>query len=181
MNTFVDYNSWEQVNMFSYNCISYLLQSNESIWKMLYYMTPDCLDKPNVPMNIKRNLIYNGQTDSSSFRLFMDGSNNDAFTQQCAILKIYPGLLIPDNHIIGTTSIAFDCLVHYKVNTLNTYATRSLTMITELIKTLNGINIGGIGVLNMDRRVSPYNKVQFNLNNDKSFSGYSLVMCTKTA
>lgn len=180
-NSVNEYSSWENLNMFSYNCISYLMNNNENIWKLLFYLTPDALDKPNLTMSQKRNLIYKGQVDSSLYRIFMDGGNNDAFDQQCTILKVYPIVLIPDNKIVGTASIEFDCLSHYKVNTLNTYSLRSLTIIQELIKTLNGAEIEGLGVLSFDRKGSSYNKGLFNLSNDKSYSGYSLVMSTHTA
>lgn len=179
-NTFTEYNSWEQLTKFSYNCINYLLNNNESIWKLLYYMESDALEKPNLTVEQKRNLIYNGQVDSSSYRIFMNGGNNDAFTKECAILKIYPVISIPNNRVVGTTSICFDCFAHYKINTLNTYSTRILTMVQELIKYLNGTDVGGLGYLSLDRQVSNYNKIQFVLNDNKAYEGYSLIMSIRT-
>ena len=183
MDKFVDYNNFNQIDLLSYNCISELLVNNENIWKLIHpdYMTPDCLSKPNLTKAQKRNLIYKGQEDSSPFRVFTDGlNNNDAMLERCAILKIYPALIIPTNYVISNTSIVFECLCHYKVNTLDNYSTRSLSMIKEILQTLNGVNIGGIGNLVADQKISSNNKIQFGVYSDKGYSGYALTMSTQT-
>lgn len=179
---FVDYNSFNQIDLLAYNCIVKLLET-ENIWKLIHpdYMTPDCLNKTNLTKTQKRSIIYKGQEDSSPFRVFTDGANNnDAMPERAAILKIYPALIIPNNYVISTTSVVFECLCHYKVNTLDNYASRSLSMVKEILQSLNGENIGGIGVLVADRRVSTNNKIQFGTYSDKGYSGYALTMSTQT-
>lgn len=184
MEKFVDYNEYGQIELLAYNCISYLMQNNENIWKLIYpsYMTPDCLSKANLTNAQKRSLIYKGQSDSSAFRVFTDGANNnDAMTEMSALIKIYPAAIVPNNYIISTTSVVFECLCHYKVSVLDNYASRSLSMAKEILNSLNGVSIGGIGVLVADKRVSAYNKIQFETYNDKGYSGYSIIMSTQTA
>lgn len=183
MDKFVDYNNFEQIDLLSYNCIKKLIEENENIWKLIHpdYMTPDCLSKANLTKAQKRSIIYKGQEDSSGFRVFTDGANNDdAMIERSAILKIYPSVIIPNNHIISTTTIVFECLCHYKVNTLDNYASRSLSMAKEILQTLNGVNVMGIGNLTADRKLSANNKIQFGVYSEKGYSGYAITMSTQT-
>jgi hypothetical protein len=182
---FVDYNTFKQVDAIPHNCISYLIQNSENIWKLIHpdYMTNDCLFKPNLTIQQKRSLIYTGQQeDSSSYRVFMDTSNDDAMEERSAILKIHPPLIVPINYVISTVTIKFECLCHYKVNSVekNDYhTTRALAMVQELLECLNGQNVGGIGVLIADRRASLNNKIVGG-KYAENYSGYDVVMSTQT-
>jgi len=183
-----DYNRYEQLDSLSYNCISELMH-NENIWKLLYYMNPEVLIDPTTYPNLtsaqKRNLIYRGQAeDASAYRVFFTGGNNDdAFVERVTLLRVYPLTVIPDNHIVGTVSLVFECLSHYKVDTIcNTevpYSARSLTIIKEIVKTLNNKAIGGLDTLFFNKKQGYNDRIQYEMFTDKGFSGYSIIMSAK--
>lgn len=190
MSTFNDYNKYDQIDMLAYSAVSKLLTDNENIWKMLYYPDPkvliDPISFPDLTSAQKRALIYRGQQeDTSDFRVFFTGgNNNDAFVERVTLLRIYPLTTIPDNNIIGTTSVVFECISHYKVDTIynteSSYSARSLTIIKEILKTLNGQSIdGGLGAMFFNKRQGFSNKIQYEVFTDKGFSGYSLIMSVK--
>lgn len=178
------YNQYTNLDMFPYYCVSYLLKNNEDLWKMIHpdYTDKNCLSKPNLTTTQKQNLIYNGETDSSSYRVFLEGGNNDAFTKQASLLRVYPIYVSPENKVTGVVSITFECLVHYKSGTItnaNGYSPRALTMVKSIIQTLNGADVGGVGLLSLDKKSCSYDKIQYNLSNDRSFFGYSVVFSTR--
>lgn len=188
MATFNDHNDFENIDMFAYNCISQLMK-NENIWKLLYYPDPkaliDSVSFPNLTSAQKRGLIYRGQTeDASLYRVFFTGGNNDdSFGERVTLLRVYPLAAVPDDNIKGTASIVFECISHYKVDTIynteTSYSARSLSLIKEIIGTMNGAEVSGLGRLFFNKKQGYNNKIQYEVFSDKGFSGYSIIMSAK--
>jgi hypothetical protein len=149
-----EYNKYTEFPFLSYNCISYLMQNNEDIWKLLKYNTANALNEPNLTNAQKAALIYKGQEKETDFRVFFDGGQDDSWKIECGILRIYPYDIDPINWKIGNISLCLQVFCHYKVNHLVNYTTRVDTIIQNLIETLNGADIEGIGRLHFNKKAA---------------------------
>lgn len=151
MNNKDSYAIYSQLPRYSYDIITYLMNNNELIWKLLYYPDSDAWNKTDLTFVEKSQLIYNGAEDATNFRVFLDPGQPDVWTRENCILRVYPYTIMSKNRTLGVCSIMFDVLCHYKINHLSSYATRIDTIIQQLLETLNGIDIGiGIGKLFFD-------------------------------
>lgn len=178
MNYFeTEYNKFEQLPQLSYNIISYVLNNNENLWKLLKYEESDALDKSNLTYDNKIALIYNGDVENlTDYRVFMDSFNDDAFDKTCSLFRVFPINIIPENRLIGNIDIGIQVMCHNKINQLNNYQTRIITMLQEVIQTLNGKDIGvGLGKIFFDREGNRSNMARLELFN-KHFVGYTLIM-----
>jgi len=144
------YNKFELLPKISYNCISYLIENNELIWKLLHYTTPDAWNKTNLTKAEKGALIYAGQPDETSYRVFQDTGQDISWVKECAILRISVFELIPTTYVYGNISLGAEVYAHHKVNHMSNYQTRVDTIVQQLIETLNGAEIGGLGRLYFD-------------------------------
>lgn len=131
----------------SYNCISYMMESNELIWKLLKYEDPNAFEKPNLTIAEKRAMIYGGQPDETLFRVFSSEKQPNAWVHEACILRIFPSSIYPDNRTVNTVTMTFDVYTHYRIDTLSNLNTRTDTITEEIITLFNGANIGGLGRL----------------------------------
>jgi len=146
------YNLYQDFDSFPFQCITFLMNNNENIWKLLKHNTPDAWKEDNLSSDEKRALIYNGQEDSSLYRVFMDTGQSDVVTGEQSILRISNYAMYPENRTVTTLSVMMEIYSHYKINHLSNYKTRVDVVIAELLKTFNGVDVGaGIGRLNFDR------------------------------
>jgi hypothetical protein len=158
------------------NVIKYLVDNNENIWKIIKYPSADCLDKSNLTQAEKFNLIYNAQPISSDYRVFMDSASSDDLTdEQVSLLRVFPTNISPENQVLSIVHIGFEAICHSKINMLNTYQPRSLVLATEVISTLNGQNVNGIGVLQFNKG----DMFKYNLYNNKNYKGYAFTLFTR--
>jgi hypothetical protein len=169
------YNKFTSFDSISYNCISYLMQNNETIFKLLKYTSPDAWNKSNLTQAQKGALIYNGGNIGNA-RIFLDQGLDDAITEEICILRVSPLDLDPTNYIYGNVVIGFEVYAHYKTNHLNNYKTR-LDMITQqIIETFNGSDVGnGIGRLYFDSYRNP--KCRTRTIGSIPFKGKATTMC----
>jgi hypothetical protein len=145
------YNKYYEIPMLSYNCVSWLMDNNDLVWKLLKYPHPDAWKMPDLSKDEKAALINNGSEDATKFRVFLDVGQPDVFTQEDCVIRISPYSIFPDNRTIGTVTMIFEVFSHYKINHLSNYTTRVDVIMAELLKTFNGIDgIGGIGKLHFD-------------------------------
>lgn len=172
------YNKYTEIRSMIYNILSYLIIENEEIWKLLKYDTPDALSNPNLTQEEKSELIYNAQEDETPYRIFRSPFVSDAFVVQNTQLRAYITSGIPTNRTVGQVNFAFEMLTHVKLVNLETYENRLEVMFQQMIETLNGKEIGGIGVLFFNKDASSYDAVRLNLYNNKNYIGYTLVMST---
>jgi len=175
------YNKFEQIPMMSYNILSYLIQNNEDIWKILNYPSTDCLSKPNLSQSEKGALIYSGETDSTPYRAFLDSFLDDAFTEQVSLIRIFPEIISPKSRVLADVTFHIQAFSHVKLQYLDGYMNRNVYLMQQILQTLNGQDIEGVGSLSFDRMGNPYDKAFLNISNSRSFSGYSIFMSTHTA
>jgi len=173
-----NYNDYESIKQLPYNIFTHLLNENEDIWKLLYYTTPDALSplKPNLTKEQKTAMVWKGESDSANFRIFFQPFISNAFSSECAQLRIYPLTIHPTNSTNGLVDFAIEILTHGDINPLDNYSTRILTLLQEIIKTLNDAEISAVGNLFFNKMGSSYDMARLNLYNNISYIGYTLIM-----
>jgi len=146
------YNIYSDFPLYSYNCITHLMDENELIWRLLKYNSADAWDKSDLTRSQKAALIWNGSGTTDDYRVFIDDGAPDSETKEVSLLRIYPFGLTPDNRTVGTVTIMMEAYSHHSINSLSNYTTRVDTIIQQLLETFNGAVIGGIGRLHFDKR-----------------------------
>jgi hypothetical protein len=149
-----EYNKFTNLPSIPYNCITYLMDNNETIWKLLKYKEADAWNKTNLTKAQKGALIYDGSADETKFRVFLDIGQENPWTDQACILRISIIEAVPTNYIWGNISIGMECYTHYKINHLSNYETRLDVVMQQLVETFNGAEIGGLGRLYFDSYAS---------------------------
>lgn len=151
MNNKDAYASYTQFPKYAYDIITYLMNNNELIWKLLKHPEPDAWNKADLTFAEKAAMIYNGAEDATLYRVFLDPGQPDVWTHEACILRVYPYGLIGKSRTVGHCSIMFDVLSHYKINHMTNYQTRVDTITQQLLEVLNGVDVGiGIGKLFFD-------------------------------
>lgn len=167
--------------MIPYNIIAHMLNTNEDIWKLLNFNTPDALNKSNLTIKEKRALIYKGEADSTPYRVFLQpAASDDAFTEQNCQFRVYVDSIYPVDQIKSIVTVSFEVLCHTKINSLNNYSTRLLWITQNILQTFNGCNsINGIGDLFFNAKASNRsNYSKQNIYNGKNYFGMTTCMST---
>ena len=146
------YNEISILSSLSENCISYLIDNDDEIWKLLYYNTNDCWKQPNLTKEQKSSLIYGGQPNETDFRVFMDIGADNTWTIQACILRISPGTITPDSYVVGSLGVAFEIYAHYKINHMSNLKTRIDYGSQRIYEIFNGADVPGVGRLYFDKK-----------------------------
>ena len=149
------YSKLSGLPQFPYQCIQYLMNENEMIWKLLKHNSPDAWNKSNLSKAEKAALIYSGEPDATKFRVFQTTGIDDSWTIEACQLRISVFEATPNNYIWGSVLVGMEVYAHYKIQALSNYQSRVDVMIDELLKTFNGANIpSGLGRLFFDNSQS---------------------------
>jgi len=154
-----DYNTFEEYPSMSYNIISYLVDNNEMIWKLLKHSHENAWKESDLTKAEKGALIYNGGTGQTDYRVFLDGGQDDSWTKEACFLRVPVLEVIPTNYVYGYVTMGFEIYCHHKVNTLSNYTTRVDTIAQQILATLNGESIGGVGRMYFDYRSNARTRV----------------------
>ena len=175
------YNQYDGLQNFTLLIIQHLMLNNEDIWKLLKYDTQDALEKPNLTREEKAKLIYPGASggDMDDYRVFRTPYLDDLTTNQQAQLRVYLESITPDTRLYGTVDVNIEVICHVKMIELNDYQNRAESIVWQVIKTLNGADVGGIGKLFFDRSGSFYDLIKMNRYNNRNFYGYTITMSIK--
>jgi|WetSurSiteA1Bulk_404760.scaffolds.fasta_scaffold00089_13 hypothetical protein len=149
----IAYNNFQHFSLLSYNCIKYMMDNNELVWKLLKYTSPDAWSKPDLTQEEKGALIYAGQQDSSKYNVFMDGKQPDVLVNEITMVRIMPQYAVGQNRTIGVIEISMEVFSHYKINHMSNYTTRIDTIAGELLALFNGVNVGTLGLMAIDRMI----------------------------
>jgi hypothetical protein len=153
------YNPFTQYARYSYNCISYLMNNNQLVWKLLKHAHPEAWNEPDLSQEEKAALIYKGQENAAISAVFLDIKQPDVFTTEAAILRISPYFAVGLNRTVGIVEISMEIFCHYKINHLSNYQTRVDTIVGELLATFNGADIGGLGLLHFNKLADQNSKM----------------------
>lgn len=196
------FNRLTNLDNVEWHIIDYLLKSDtkyaQYLWKLLAYDTQDCLSKPNVPYAERIKLVYTGNGESTSYRVFMTPYIDDAWEEQTAHLHIYLHSLVPRDHLHTVVNIGIETVVHNKISNifgdasrfndftnpvelqdgriLTPYKSRASEMVKNVIGELNGTFVNGIGVLQFNQRIAPEDGAKLNVWNGKKFFGHQVIL-----
>ena len=199
------FNRHTNLDNIEWSIIEYLVKSKSKyanyLWKILKYNTEDCLSKADLTEVQKRELIYKNNGDAAGYRIFMGPFVDDAYEEQCSLLHIYVYGLNPMNRMTSKVHVCFECIVHNKISnifgdaseynpqtnpveldssgeTITPYKSRATEMLKDVVAALNGQMVNGIGTLQFNESLSPYDAAKASLWNAKSFFGYRIIMTT---
>lgn len=172
MSDFNTYNKFENIDNIEIKIAQYLFQNNDDIFKLLFHTTPNALDL-SITFEQKQGImpIPTGKGYDDNTRIFMFQYIDDAEERQVAQLRIYVPSISADSFVVGKGQIGFDVIVHNDIVGLNNFQTRHKRLMREVMTTLNGEAIEGLGELRFVRG----NNIRLVRYNNK-YSGYSFNM-----
>lgn len=203
---YLSYNRYTNLDGIEWRVIDLLVNSktkhSENLWKMLAYPTEDCLLQEPLTAQQKYDLIYTDNGLSSDKRVFMMPFVDDAWVVQASRLDIFVSRITPKNHIISNIDIGIEIVVHNKINNilgeadlsyegsnpselspsgelLIPYKSRSTAMLKSLLAELNGAFVNGVGTLQHNAGLSPYNATVQTVWNNRAYIGYALALTTQ--
>jgi len=118
--------------------------------------------------------LINQDGDISNTRVFFQPFNNLTITEARSELRIYHASFKPESIYLTNIHIGFDIVVHNDLWRLDDGKRRPTTIIKLLLESLNGQDVGGIGLLTFVDR--PISLRYFN----DSFTGYTLYLKTRS-
>lgn len=177
----VAFNRYNTIRDAGYLILDHLIRNNDDIWRLLKYPTSDALSKDFLTLKEKRALIFDGTSnpDSEEYRVFRQPFLDDAFNKQVSQLRVYVLTMNPENRSVGTVGVALEAVCHNKLLALDSYENRLEVMVQQLLQTLNGVEVGGIGELVFDDNSSFFDLASVNMYNNRNFLGWTLVMSFK--
>lgn len=160
------------------------LTQNDNFFKLLKYNTYNALSMPNLTEDEKLQLICKDFDDMHNYNIFLTNVEPNELVNSKTILKLYRYDTLPINYIVSTVSYRFDILYGTK-NALVDYqgvpCPRVDVMEMELMKTLNGADVAGVGKLQFNHDLSRLCRSTLNIGNNYTFTGTSIVMATQLA
>ncbi len=154
----LDFNTFKNISKVPYTIVMDYLFYNENIWKLLYYITDEDgnpisrpLERPNLTSKQKRSLIYNGIDDVNKYRVFLSNVPlSEETTGQVQQIRIYRDRVLPKDAFMSNATWTFELPCHNAISTIivdNIIVNRVDLLQEEILETLNGKEIGGIGTL----------------------------------
>lgn len=173
------YNKYEFMPFIPYRVIEHLAVHNDNLWKILKYNDYDCLSKPDLTFEEKLALIWNQEGNQEDYNVFFSQLIENMIPESKTILKLYKILTTPKDTIRGVSSYEFDILYGGKIALVKYNGipcNRGDVVEAELLKTLNGADVGGVGMLQFNTKLSSASRSSLNLGNSKTFTGTSLIL-----
>ena len=175
------YNKFEILSTVPYSIVSYLIDNAEYTWKLLNDNSPTAWQssKPSLTPEQKGLLVYDGVRKINDCRVFLDTGADDGWLVESTQLRVSVMNGVPNNHIWGTLSIAFEIYTHFKVNSLSNLTPRNLSIAQDLLTVLNGADVPGIGRLYFDAKQTSNCRLSLALG-AIPYKGLSLIMAVKS-
>jgi hypothetical protein len=173
------FNDFATMPYIPYKIIEYLANNNENIWKLMAYGTYDALTKPNLTLNEKLALVWKGESKQESYNVFLNRTVNNAEPNATTILKLYRYETNPKDHLKATLSYEFDVLFGSKISLVeynDIPCNRGDVFEEQILSTLNGTDVGGVGVLQFNHKLSTLARSGMNIGNNSTYSGVSIIM-----
>lgn len=132
------------------NNIAYKLMENEKLLKLLYYNSSNALSQPPVQETLGENfysIISQDYNNYSSTHIFFTPFPRVTQETEKVELRFYIHRIIPTNIYLAKTIFGFQIVMSDKLQMLDDGVNRAYLIINELLNTLNGQEIGGVGNL----------------------------------
>ncbi len=167
-----------------------------NLWRCIYYPSTDALLKPLPKFSDVMELLSNGQQGQDTKRIFRSPYMDDAWKDECAMLKVYIDSVIPQNAYMSQVNVGIDCVCHNKivnvtvpekdessfideVDGIKYYVqtkSRISVMIKAVLSLLNGADVQGIGQMQFNYEKFMYNESRYALWNNRNFEGHKVVI-----
>lgn len=174
------FNSLSALPTAPYNILKYLAINNENIWKLIKYNSYDALSKPNLTMSEKLSYIWKTGAQED-YSVFLTNIVGDAICEDKCILKCYDYYIAATDAYISTPVFAFDFLYGVTMALVDKDGipvNRGDLFIHEILSTLNGVTIGGVGKLMFNRNQTRYDFARSVIADSKKFTGVQIYLST---
>jgi hypothetical protein len=139
-------NQWLELNNIDsvFNNIALLLVNNDTIAKCLYYNSEDALSKTAPTQDQKFSLV---KQLSPECRIFNVSPSYLVTKETRAEIRMYESAIVSENAYIAEVEYCFVVIAHQRIWNLNEGKRRAMVIANEILKTLNGAEVGGIGYM----------------------------------
>ena len=195
------FNNFPNADTLIHDIIAYLLDlpkkgyeppdkgARADLIRMLWYDEEDCLDrtKHGLPtVEEKKSLIYNPKIPTPTtaknpkgYRIFLQPRIGESQTEQKVELRIFAGETYPTSDFRSIQAIEFQILCGMSQDTLLNSVSRSYKIVLDLIRALNGVDVGGgTNTIHFNRDYYHYCRTQY-FNDGRFNLGYYLTMATE--
>ena len=176
------FNKFTTLPSVPYKILSYLAENNERIFKALYYQGSDALDQPDLTLEQKLDMIYVDEGKEIDKHLFLKPLIGEEMVDSVTQLRLYKYGISPTDAMTSVITYRFDIITGSKVSLIydNQIPINRLDLIeTELLNTLNGVDLFGTGKFQFNRDLSTQDKQILTLSNSKNFFGSILLMSVR--
>lgn len=149
-----NYNKFEAIRGASYNILTYLMQNNQNLFKLLKYIEPNVnpYTQPDLSLEEKIAMIARNSYDTNESvtkNILFISELREAFSTNIAQLRIECDTVKAINSYQGYVNIWFQIIVPIVsdviANTSITGERRTDSIFLELVNSLNGVNISNSG------------------------------------
>ena len=157
------------------------LLENDNFCKLLYYNTPHALSQPNLTMSQKRALIWDGEDDMENYHIFLTNVQPNEEIQNKTLIKVYRYNSEPKTQVGATICYKFDILFGSKIPLVKyngITCNRGDVIEMEIMKSLNGEDVAGVGYLQYNDELTSLCGSQIGIGNNYTFTGLSIIFGT---
>lgn len=177
------FNKFTTLPSVPYLILSYLAENNEDIFKALFYQEKDALSRPNLTLEQKLDMIYVDEGKEVDKHLFLKPLIGEEMIDSATQLRIYKYGISPIDSMVSVVTYRFDIITGSKISLIydnNGIPVNRLDFIeSQLLNTLNGIDLFGTGRFQFNRDLSTQDKQILTLSNSKNFFGSILLMSVR--
>jgi hypothetical protein len=173
-------NTFNSMPQIPYQILTYLIDNNENLFKLLKYNSTDALQKDDLTKKEKIALLYTEVGKEDDYHIFLKPLIGEEMTDSVTQLRLYKARITPTTNLKAVLNYEFDIVVGTKTNLVydnNGIPCSRLDMIeSEIINSLCGTSMFGVGGFQFNRELSNLCVQNTGLSNSKSFFGSSFVL-----
>lgn len=173
-------NTFNSMPQIPYQILTYLIDNNENLFKLLKYNSTDALQKDDLTKKEKIALLYTEVGQEDEYHIFLKPLIGEEMTDSVTQLRLYKARITPTTNLKAVLNYEFDIVVGTKTNLVydnNGIPCSRLDMIeSEIINSLCGTSMFGVGGFQFNRELSNLCVQNTGLSNSKSFFGSSFVL-----
>ena len=124
-------------------------------------------------------MVWKNEGDQQNYNVFLTYLVENMIPESTTILKLFRYNTTPTNNIQAYATYEFNLLFGGKIALIEYEGipcSRGDVLEAEILKTLNGKLVGGVGTIQFNKQVSSLVHSQLNIGNNETFEGVSLWM-----
>lgn len=183
------YNNHSRVAEIPYTIVEQLINDTSEVadrlWKVIYYMDIDALDKPSLDKKTRRSLLWLGKTSEDEANIFLKPLIGDTVEKISQTqIRLYRMSSTPNSRIESIMAFEIDIITNsksaYVFNENDIPVERTDYIETLLLQLLNGRELGiGSSFLEYNRGLSRACTSTLNISNSRDFYGRAFVMALR--